>query len=177
MIIRNFSFLVSMLSANNIPLRDIVSANKVVGLLSSHLRKPAIELLTYELIDGFVENDIEADLVFGHGDLPMKLVVTEFVPANRERLYVPAITSKADDQTPFFTNRHPLPVALRGKALVGLVDKCRTHIKYMVANQGDLSGLKPRKMSKLSKRLLGAVGRYHGSIRNVGLHSNFPELS
>jgi hypothetical protein len=150
--------------------------NKVAGLLVSHLQKPAVQHLTSDLGITFVGIDFEAELTYGGGCPSMKLPVTEFVPANIEQSHISAATSSSKDEKLIFTNRYP--VALRDEALNSLGDTCRTYIKSMVKSQRDFSGLKTRKMDKIIKSLLEAIGRYHGSIcpnRNVSFYSSLSE--
>jgi hypothetical protein len=145
----------------------------------SHLRQSAVENLTSDLSKGFVINDVEADLTCGSEHLPITLTVAEFAPANQKVSYIHTITSGPDDNIAIFAQRHPPPIALRDYSIGTLVDKCRTYVRCLTRTQRDLSGITPKNMNEISKKLLETISRYHGSIcpsRNVCSSSEEFEL-
>ncbi len=136
----------------------------------SHLRQSAVENLTSDLSKGFVNNDVGADLTCGSGRLPITLTVAEFAPTNPRVSYIHTITYGPEDEVGMFAQRYPPPMALRDYSMNTLVDKCRTYARCLARNQRDLSGMTPKEMNEIPKKVLEAISRYHGSIcpsRNV----------
>jgi hypothetical protein len=124
------------------------------------LKKEVVQLSTEDMAQAFKENEIEIDVACGSEYEPMRVRVSEFVPAN-DNVSLPAITTEGQSKLPVFTRRYPAPVALRTLDMQSLGEACRRHATSVAVIQRD--GLSNRQMNHVSKRLLVAIGKYRAS--------------
>lgn len=127
--------------------------------------------LSRELSLGYVGSEVYVDFTCGYGYLPMKLAVSEFTPKSDKLARVPTITTESTDRVPFFQYQYPPPIASRSTC-DDLIEKCRSHVKQVVKHQRSKPNPATETGNEISKMVMEAISRYHGSIcpsRNVSL--------
>jgi hypothetical protein len=126
--------------------------------------------LSRELSLGFIGIDVEVDFTCGCEYPPMKLAVSEFVPKSDDLARAPTLTTGSLDRVASFQYQYPPPIASR-IAFTDLIETCRNHVKLVVMQQRKMRSPLAQRGNKLSKDILEAIIRYHGSASppsNVG---------
>jgi len=126
--------------------------------LVSHLRKSVVGYLEDQISRGFVGDHIEVELFYDGVDVPLRVWVAEFVPSSAQLFRVPVVT---DDQPPIFGDHYPFPVAVQGKSLDVLTEKCRDYMETVVRRRSEIPQLHPRSMNNISKRVLHIVSQFY----------------
>jgi hypothetical protein len=125
------------------------------------LQKRAVERSTEDVVQAFLEDEMEVDVACGSEYEPMRVRVSEFVPVNDKVSSLPAITTEGQSKIPVFTRRYPAPVALKALDMQSLEASCRRHANSVATIQ--LDGLSNRQMNPISERLLGVIRKYRTS--------------
>lgn len=141
------------------------------GQFVSYLDLVAVGKLSHELSLGFVGNDAEVNFTCGYGYPPMKLVVSEFVPASDRLARAPTLTPGSSlDSALSFQYQYPPPIASRIK-FKDLIETCRHHVELVVMYQRNTRRPVSNRGNELSRKVLEVIVRYHKSVRlatNVG---------
>ena len=121
--------------------------------MGHHLRKPAIEKFTNPL--NFTRNEIFVELSTGHSHPPIKLLVCEFVPPNKDFLYVPNPNPVSNGNMQSLPDVRSLEWGVPKCNIDQLNLRCLEHIQT-ISNRDTIIG----EQKTLAGKFMGAICRF-----------------
>jgi hypothetical protein len=114
---------------------------------------------------GFTDNKIEIEISSGPDYPPIRLTVCEFVPKNREFLFLKYVetTNDTGKKCYKFTESFAPPLGLDRDDLVDLREKCKSHVSSIIDRERDIGEATRGDTSMLSWEVFEAINRYRRS--------------
>jgi hypothetical protein len=148
----------------------------LLGLIYSRLSESAIKDLLRKNMVGFTENRIKVEMSSGPDYPKMHLIVTEFVPSNREFLSLTYVEKAAAGDDHKFAHSYAPPLGVYDTVKQNLEKNCLSHMKSIITQSRSLGELLHGDTSVISWKAFEAVNRYRkhssgtgGNVRTLGV--------
>lgn len=139
-----------------------------LGLIYSRLSESAIKDLLRLNMVGFTENRIKVEMSSGPDYPKMQLIVTEFVPSNREFLSLTFVEKAATGDDHEFAHSYAPPLGVCDTVKQNLEKICLSHMKSIITQSRSLGEIIHGDTSVISWKAFEAVNRYRKHSSGTG---------